>query len=101
MTQQHTVANEGNAVLYEPEGAGHQAQRPRGGLAPGSRELVIKLRILEMAQVEGERLFENHDVDTLAELGTQQGLEQRQASLGRRDAGDEDALEHHELDDVC
>src|SRR3569833_2510294 len=99
MIQQRSVAHEGNAILYEPERSGHQAQGTCGCLAPCSSELVVKLRVLKMSQIEGQRLFENHHVDALSDLRTHQGLTLRQAALSRSDGGDEDALEHHEHHD--
>jgi hypothetical protein len=45
-------------------------------------------------------LLEDHDVDPLPQLCTQQRLAQRQAALRRGDGGDQRTLEHDQLYDV-
>src|SRR6185437_7142310 len=88
--KQHGVADELNAVLSEAEGARDQAQRPARGLAPGACQLVIELGVLEVAQLEGKGLLEDHLVDALAELHAQEGLGERQAALRSSDGSHED-----------
>ena len=57
------VAGQRDDVLDEPKALGHQRDRARRGLAPSARELVVKLGVLEEAQLEPERLLEDRDVD--------------------------------------
>ena len=51
---------------------------PAGGFAPRARELVVELRVLEVLQVERQRLLEDHLVDALAQLRAQQRLAGRE-----------------------
>ena len=92
--EQRAVAHQRDAVLHQAEGAHHQAQGPRGGLAARARELVVELRVLEVLQLQRQRLLEDHHVHALSELGAQQRLAQRQAALRGRDADDQHAFEH-------
>ena len=46
-----------------------------------ARQLVVELRVLELREVQGERLLEDHDVDALAELRAQQRLCEGYAAL--------------------
>src|SRR5882672_2555029 len=70
--QQHAVAHQRDAVLHQPESAGDETQRAGGCLAARARKLVVEFRVLEVLQLEGERLLEDHHVDPLSELRTQQ-----------------------------
>ena len=81
LRQQHAVADQRDAVLGQAEGACHQRQRPARGLAPRPGQLVVELRILEVRQLQGQRLFQDHHVHALAQLRPQQRLAQRDAAL--------------------
>ena len=89
-------AQQRDRVLHQPEGAHDQAQRAARGLAARARELVVELGVLEVLQLERERLLEDHDVDALAELRAQQRLAERQAALCAGQRGHQHALEQHQ-----
>jgi len=78
MTQQRAVAHERTGVLHEPESPGTRLKGRVDASRRATREFVVKLRILEVAQIERQRLFENHHVDALPQLRAQQRLAQRQ-----------------------
>ena len=91
--QQRGVADDGDAVLRQPESAHHQRERPARGLAPRAHQLVVELAVLELRELERQRLLEDHHVDALAELRAQQRLREREPALGGGDAGDDQRLE--------
>jgi hypothetical protein len=91
--QQESEADKGNAVLHQAEAAHDEGEWPARRLAPRAGQLVVELGVLEVAQVERERLREDHFVDALSQLRTQQRLASRQAALGSRKSRDEQALE--------
>ncbi len=86
--EQRAVAHERDRVLREAEGAHDERQRPARGLAPRARQLVVELRVLEVGELERQRLLEDHRVDALAELGAKQRLAERDAALHARERGD-------------
>ena len=49
-----------------------------------------------MRQIECQRLFQDHDVDALPELRTQQRLAQRQATLHAGERRDQQSFEQHQ-----
>src|SRR5690348_5003028 len=100
MREQRPVTDERDPVLNESKRAHDETQRTAGGFAPGASQLVVELGVLEVLQLERERLLENHHIDALTELGTQQRLTQRDAALSSRNRSDQHALEDHELDDA-
>ncbi len=75
--QQRSEADERDSVLDEPERAHHEAERPARRFTSRARELVVELRVLEVAQIQRERLLQDHHVHALAELRTQQPLAER------------------------
>ena len=91
--QQDAIADQGDQVLREPEGPVDQGQRAARRFAPRTRELVVELGILEVGEIQGQRLVENHHVDALAELRAQQGLAERDAALGGSQRRDQAALQ--------
>jgi hypothetical protein len=96
--EQHAVARQGHGVLRQAEAAHHERERPHRGLAARPCQLVVELGVLEMLQLQRQRLLQDHDVDALAQLGAQQRLAQVQAALGRSHDGDQGALQDDELD---
>ncbi len=72
--QQSTEGNERDGILTQCEGAHDEAQRTAGGFAARPRQLVIEFRILELRQIQRQRLFQDHDVDALTQLRAQQRL---------------------------
>jgi hypothetical protein len=79
-------------VLDQREGPTDQAQRAARGLAAGAGELVIELGVLEVTEVEGQRLLEDHHVDAVTELRAQQRLDHADAALHREQHGDQHRL---------
>ena len=77
-----------DCVLHEAERAHHQRQRTARRLAPRARQLVVELGVLEVRQLERQRLLEDHHVDALAELRAQQRLAERDAALRAGDRSD-------------
>ena len=59
------------------------------GLAPGAGQLVVEFRVLEVGQLQGQRLFQDHHVDALPHQRPQQRLAGRRCRAG---AGDQ---RHH------
>ena len=57
--QQRDVAGERQDVLHQLEGLGDHRERPGRGLAPRAGEPVVELGVLEVAQLERERLLED------------------------------------------
>ena len=86
-------SSQSNAVLDEAEAAHDQRQRATRGLAARARELVVELGILEVAQVERQRLLEDHFVDALPELRAQQRLARGKAALRGGEGRDQHAFE--------
>jgi hypothetical protein len=67
-------------------------------MSPKVRMTRLKgLGILELPQVKRQRLFQYHDVDTLAQLRAQQRLGKRDAALCHGGGGDQYGLECHIL----
>ena len=93
MDQQCAIADQRNQVLAQTEGACDQGKRATGGLASRPGELVVELRVLELGQLQGQCLLENHLVDAVAKLRPQQRLAQRQATLRTGQGCDQDALQ--------
>ena len=85
LRQQRAEAAERDRVLHETEAAHHERERPRRGLAPRARQLVVELRVLEVREIERQRLLEDHLVDALPELRAQQRLARRQPALRGRE----------------
>ncbi len=56
--------------------------------SPGARELVVKLEIFEVMEIERRRLLEIITLTRWPELGAQQPLTRVQSALSRRDASD-------------
>jgi hypothetical protein len=83
-------------ILHQPEGAHDQAQRAARGFAARARQFVVELRILELSELQGQRLFQDHDIDTLPELRAQQRLRQGNAALCHRRERDQECLESDE-----
>ena len=84
--EQRDVADERDGVLHEPKAADDERQRPRRGLAPRARQLVVELRVLEVRELERQRLLEDHHVDALPELRAQQRLAEARCRAARRRA---------------
>src|SRR6185369_8041982 len=59
-------------------------------------ELVVELGVLEMLELQRQRLLEDHDVHTLTELRTQQRLTQRDTALGAGDCRDQQSFAYDE-----
>ena len=97
LRDEHAEAHQRHELLEEREGAHDEAQRPRGGLAPRPLQLVVELGVLELGEVQRQRLLEDHLVDALAELGAQQRLAGVDAALRAAEQPDDDALERDEL----
>ena len=74
------------------EGASNQRQRPARGFATGPRHLVVGVGVLELREVELERLVENHDVHGVPELGAKQEARHLEALLGRSNRDHEHEL---------
>src|SRR5271165_5230769 len=53
-----------------------------------ARQLVVEFGILELRQIQRQRLLQNHDVDALPELRAQQRLRERDAALCHGGGGD-------------
>ena len=72
--------------MQQTERPHHQTQRTARRFAPRPGQLVIEFGVLELRQIQRQCLFENHDVDALAQLRPEQGLRERGAALchGRR-----------------
>ena len=87
---------DGNRVLEQARGAHDQRQRAARGLAPRARQLVVELRVLEVRELERQRLLEDHHVHAMRELGLEQRLAQRDAAVrGRDDHEDRQRLGDH------
>ena len=93
--EERHVAEQREHVLHELEGLGHDRQRARRGLAPGARELVVELGVLEVAELEGQRLLQDEHVDVDAEPRAQGGADQDQTALDQRLRRDQRELEKH------
>ena len=87
------------AFWNRPGGAHDQRQRPARGFAPCARELVVELRILEVRELERQRLLEDHHVDAVGELGLEQRLAQRDAAVRGRDDDQRECLHEHPAED--
>src|SRR6185312_10468309 len=57
------VAGEGDRVLEDLENLRDHRERAGAGLAPGAGEAVVELRVLEVGQIQAERLLHDEDVD--------------------------------------
>ena len=91
LREQHAEAHQRDRVLHQAEASHHERQRPHRGLAPRARELVVELRVLEVPEIERQRLLEDHLVDALAELRAQQRLAGREPALRRGHRRDQHA----------
>ena len=69
---QPAVGDEADGVLEQAEGAHHEAEGPRRGLASGAGEAIVEGAVLEVLQRKRERLVEHHEVHAVPELGPQQ-----------------------------
>src|SRR5690606_1369150 len=94
--EQTRVARERDRVPRERERPRDEAQRPNRRLLSRAVQLVVELRVLEVREVERQRLLDDHDVDALREPEPKQGLAEIGAALSRGDTGDERALERDE-----
>ena len=94
--QERAVGDQRDDVLHQAEGAHHQAERTARGLAAGAGELVVELGVLEVVELEGERLLEDEDVDPVPELRAQERLADRDDALDGGHADDEAGLEQDE-----
>jgi hypothetical protein len=74
------------------ENAASNAPRPRRRLATRSRHPVVELAVLELRELERQRLVEDHDVDALAELLAQQRAEDAERALHERERDDKPEL---------
>ena len=91
--QQAAVADEGDGVLHQAEGAHDQAQGTAGRLAARLRHAIVELGILEVRQPQGERLLQDHHVHALSEQRPEQRAHHADAALERRLRHDEPHLE--------
>ena len=94
--EQGAVAHQRYRVLRKAEGAHDERQRAARSLAPRTRQLVVELGVLEVGELERQRLLEDHRVDALAELGAEQRLAERDAALRARERGDAKSLGPHQ-----
>ncbi len=67
LQEQRGVAGEREQVLHERERLGHERHRPRRRLAARAAQLVVELRILEVAKLERRRALEDRHVHVRAE----------------------------------
>jgi len=62
-------------------------------------QFIVKLGILELRQIQRQCLFQNHDVDALAQLRAKQRLCEGNSPLRHRSGGDQQCLQcdvtHH------
>jgi|ADGO01.1.fsa_nt_gi hypothetical protein len=84
------------AFLRETERAHDERERSARCFASSTRELVVKVRVLEVRQTQRERFFENHDVHAVTQLRTQERLAQRNTALSARDCSDQQAFGNDE-----
>ena len=70
--EQHREAGDGDGVLEQARGAHDQRQRPARRFAARARELVVELGILEVRELERQRLLEDQHVDAIRKLGLEQ-----------------------------
>ncbi len=82
----------------------HDVQRAKVSLAARVLQLVVKLRILKIMQIERERLADDGGVDRIAESRVQHMLKQRVNLRQHRAGGDDAKLEQQircdGLDDI-
>ena len=79
--EQHAEADDRDRVLQQAGGAHHQRQRPARRLTARARQLVVELRVLELRELEGQRLLQDHHVHAMRELCLEQRLAQRDAAM--------------------
>ena len=93
--EQRDVAGEREDVLHELEGLGDQRERPRRGLAARAGELVVELRVLEVAELERERLLEDAPVDVEPEARAEELADQPEPAEHERLERDDPELDEH------
>jgi hypothetical protein len=70
----------------------HERKGPARSFASRTRELVVELGVLEVLQLQRQRLLQDHHVDALTQLRAQQRLAQRNAALCAGDCSDQQAF---------
>ena len=79
---QGEVARERESVLDELEALGHHRDRPVRGVAASAGQAVVEAPVLEVAQLEGERLLEDRDVQVEREPLAEELAEEAEPALG-------------------
>ncbi len=95
LPQQHPVTRQRNRVLNRSERLVHERQRPPRGLPPRPRHLVVELRVLEMRQVQLQRLLQDHHVHAMAQLGPQQRRTHLETLLHRGHSDHQAGFDRH------
>ena len=77
--EQRRVGDQDEQLLAQRSELQHQGERPHARLAPRVLHLVVGVRVLEVAQLEGRGLLQDQGVDVVAQGGAHQVAEQRLA----------------------
>lgn len=92
--EERGVAEQRDEVLSEQEAVAHEREGPRRGLAARTRELVVKLGVLEERELETESLLEDGGIQIRPHASRQQLTNETERALGRGQRQNCAELEH-------
>ena len=98
--QERRVGGEDEELLAERGELQHQGQRPDARLPARVLHLVVRVRVLEVAQLEGGRLLQDERVDVVPQRGAHQVAQQRLSAREHRGDDHQAELDEHVLDDA-
>ena len=82
--------------MHQAKCANDETERAARCFPPCLRQFVVKLRVFELRKLQRQRFFQDHDIDALAEQGTQQGLAGRYAALARGNGNNDQRFCKHQ-----
>ena len=98
--QEKCIAPQRQGVLEQAEGPVDEAQRPTRRFTPRLRQFVVELGVLEVRELQGQGLLEDHHVDPLSQLRPQQRLAGRNAALAGRHRNHDQGFKSQETQDA-